>query len=205
MLATEEAAVTDEQGTGMPLPARARSRARRDRTREELAELTGDESAFVQYFKERVYATFTGLALVLVLAGSEHPEPERALLVLTLGVVGITAAGLVADIVSHLAIHREFPDAKGWFVLLRVAGGALGTMVVPLVMIVLAWVDVWSIESALRASTIVYIVTLGVIGWFAVRRSKLTWWKQLIALGVLLVLGLVVVALQTLAHSVGGH
>lgn len=180
-------------------------RARRDRTREELAQLTGDENAFVLYFKERVYATFTGLALVLVVSNAEHPTPERSFLVLALGVLGITAAGFVADLVSHLAVHQDFPDAAGWFVMLRVGGGALGTAVIPLILVGLAWMDVWSLDAALRVATIVYIATLGVIGWFAVRRSKLAWWKQLIALGVLLVLGLVVVGLQTLAHSVGEH
>ena len=43
------------------------------------------------------------------------------------------------------------------------------------------------------------------IGLLAVRGSRLVWWKQLVALGILLVLGLVVVGLQTLAHSMGGH
>lgn len=196
--------MTDDHQSAVSSPRRRRHRGS-DRARQELAELTGGESAFVQYFKERVYATFTGLALVLVLANAEHPEPERSFWVLALGVLGITVAGFVAEIISHLAVHRDFPDATGWLVLLRVAGGALGTAVVPLALIAFAWIDVWSIEAALTASTIVYIATLVVIGLLAVRRSRLVWWKQLVALGILLVLGLVVVGLQTLAHSVGGH
>lgn len=195
--------MSDDQQSGVPSTRRRRRGS--DRARQELAELTGGESAFVQYFKERVYATFTGLALVLVLANSEHPEPARSFWVLALGVLGITVAGFVAEVISHLAVHRDFPDATGWLVLLRVAGGALGTAVVPLALIALAWIGVWSVESALLAATIVYIATLVVIGLLAVRGSRLVWWKQLVALGILLVLGLVVVGLQTLAHSVGGH
>ena len=34
------------------------------------------------------------------------------------------------------------------------------------------------------------------------RRSDLAWWKQVIALAILVALGLLVVALQTLAHSI---
>lgn len=182
-----------------------RSHTRSERARNRIAELGGRENAFVMYFKERVYATFTGLALVLVVSNAEHPTPSRAFLVLALGVLGITAAGFVADVISHLAVHREFPEAMEWLILLRVAGGALGTAVTPLILIAVAWLDLWSIETALRVATIVYIVTLGVIGWFAVRRSKLAWWQQLVALGVLLVLGLAVIGLQTLAHSIGEH
>ena len=196
--------MSDERSADVPLRSRNR-RASRDRTREELAALTGDEQAFVLYFKERVYATFTGLALVLVLVNAEHPTPERSFLVLALGVLGITAAGFIADIVSHLAVHRDFPDSTGWIVMLRIAGGALGTAIVPLVLIGLAWLNVMDLAVSLHAATVVYIATLGVIGWFAVRRSKLSWWKQLIALGALLLLGLAVIGLQTLAHSVGEH
>jgi len=189
----------------VPEDPRGRAHGRSERARERIADLGGRDDAFVMYFKERVYATFTGLALVLVVANAEHPTAARAFLVLALGVLGITAAGFVADVVSHLAVHREFPAAAEWRILLRVAGGALGTAVVPLVLIALAWLDVWSVEGALRAATVVYIVTLAVIGWFAVRRSKLAWWQQLVALGVLLVLGFAVIGLQTLAHSIGEH
>ena len=59
----------------------------------------------------------------------------------------------------------------------------------------------WDVDTALIASVCVYVVTLALIGWFAVRRSNIVWWKQLLALVMLVVLGLLVVLLQTLAHS----
>ena len=167
-----------------------------------MSELEGREDAFVMYFKERVYATFTGLAIVLVVLANEHPDAEHALFALLLGVLGITAAGFVSDMSSHLAVYREFPERIDLIVMFRVAGGALGTVITPGILLLLAWMDIMSLTAALRAASIVYVVTLAVIGWFAVRRSRLEWWRQLIALAVLVALGLAVVGLQTLAHSI---
>ena len=167
-----------------------------------MSELEGREDAFVMYFKERVYATFTGLAIVLVVLANEHADAEHALFALLLGVLGITAAGFVSDMISHLAVHREFPERIDLIVMFRVAGGALGTVITPGILLLLAWMNVMSLTAALRAASIVYVVTLAVIGWFAVRRSRLEWWRQLIALAVLVALGLAVVGLQTLAHSI---
>lgn len=181
---------------------RRRTRGRSARARKRMEELEGDDDAFVLYFKERIYATFTGLAIVLVVAANDHADAEHAVLALVFGVLGITAAGFVSDVISHLAVHQEFPNRVDMVILLRIAGGALGTMVTPVILLALAWAEVMSLDAALRAAMIVYIVTLAVIGWFAVRRSKLQWWKQVLVLLVLIALGLGVVALQTIAHSV---
>lgn len=188
-----------------PRMPRGPKRHRSERDRERITELNGDADDLVAYFKERVYATFTGLALIFVIGASEHPDPQRGLLTLLLGVAGIVAAGFVADVVSHLAVHQEFPNAAEFAILGRISLGGLGTVVVPGILIVLAWVDVMSMEAALNASAYVYIATLVVIGLMAVRRSRLRWWQQLLALVILLALGLVVVAIQTIAKLVTGH
>jgi hypothetical protein len=44
-------------------------------------------------------------------------------------------------------------------------------------------------------------VTLGLVGFVAVLRTRVAWWKQLVALGALMALGLGVVLLQLLAHG----
>ena len=59
----------------------------------------------------------------------------------------------------------------------------------------------FELDGALRAASIVYLVTLGLIGFVAVRRTHVAWWKQLVALGSLLALGLAVILLQQLAHG----
>lgn len=154
------------------------------------------------YLKERVYATFTGLAIVLVLASDvEHHDARGSLFTLVIGVLGITVAGYVSDIIAHLAVHRELPHRAEHTLMLRVAGGAISTVVVPAVIIALAWAGVFQLAGALRASTIVYLATLGAIGYLAVRRARLRWWQQLGALLALVLLGALVVLLQTLAHA----
>src|SRR4051794_13474999 len=173
----------DATTSGAVAPGRRRGRSARAQAR--LAQLEGREDAFVMYFKERVYATFTGLAIVLVVMANTHTDAEHALFALLLGVLGITAAGFVSDVISHLAVHREFPGRVDLAIMGRIAAGALGTVVTPGILIALAWMGVLSLDGALRAASIVYIATLGVIGWFAVRRARLPWWKQLLALGVL--------------------
>jgi hypothetical protein len=160
---------------------------------------------FVKYFKERVYATFTGLAIVLVTGAGAHPEARTALIALALGVGGIVAAGFVSDVIAHMAVHRTLPAAKDWVLLLRIAGGGLSTAVTPAILLLLGALGVLRDETALTAATVVYIVTLGVIGWLVVRRARLVWWKQLVVLAVLVILGLLVIGIQSLAHGLGAE
>jgi hypothetical protein len=175
---------------------------RRTRSQRRLGDLGGDTEVYTAYFKERVYATFTGLAIALVVSGDgEHGEPQHAFLAVVLGVLGITIAGFVSDIVSHLAVEGGFPHGRDLRVIIRIAGGALGTVVTPGILLLLAWMDVLGLAGALRATVIVYLATLGIIGWMAVRRSRLAWWQQVVALALLVALGFGVVGLQTLAHS----
>jgi hypothetical protein len=162
------------------------------RPREELAEA----------LKERVYASFTGLAIVLVqISNVEHVSAVRAAVTLLVGIVAITAAGFVAGVVAHLAIHSAFPDRTEMGRMLRVSGTAIASAAGPLVILALAAFGLIEIEPALHAASILYLVTLGLIGFVAVRRTRAPWWKELIALGALVALGLAVVVLQQLAHG----
>lgn len=181
-------------------PAPTRRRGRLERRSDELAELGGTEAIAVS-LKERVYATFTGLAIVLVVLGNGRADAAHALSALVLGVLGIAAAGFVSDVISHLAAHRAFPTRREVALMLRVAAGALGTLVIPVVLLALAAFGVLGLDTALRAASAVYIATLGLVGWVAVRRSRIAWWQQLLALAILMALGLAVVGLQILAHS----
>ena len=85
--------------------------------------------------------------------------------------------------------------------MLRIAGSALASAGVPIILLALAAFGVFELEVALRAASIVGIATLGLIGFVAVRRTHVEWWKQLIALGILMGLGAAVIGLQQLAHG----
>ena len=161
-----------------------------------------DESTIAQYLKERIYVTLTGLAIVLVYANAvEHHTAVDALLSLVVGVVSITAAGYLSDVIAHLAVHQHFPTGADQLRLARVAAGALSTLITPVILLTLAVAEVMQLETSLRVVTIVYVVTLAAIGLGAVRRSTLPGWARLLVLAALVAFGALVVGLQVLAHS----
>lgn len=152
--------------------------------------------------KERVYATFTGLAIVLVQNSNvEHTTAPQATVTLLVGIVAIALAGFAADLVAHLAAHGGFPRGSEMRDLLRLSGTALGSAAVPLLVLLAAALGWIELRTALTIASIVYVVILGLIGYVAVRRTGLSGWKQLIALGILVGLGGVVVLVQQLAHG----
>lgn len=76
----------------------------------------------------------------------------------------------MADLVSHVAVHAKTPTRPELTHRARVSFGAFGAILFPLIFIALAALDAWSIETALRASTIALIMTLVLVGYLAVRR-----------------------------------
>jgi len=162
--------------------------------------LPADERA--AKLKERVYITFTSLAVVLALQAHVHGlTAGRAATTLLIAVVGTLLAVLVADFVSHLAAHQALPTAAELRHMIAVSVGALGVVVLPLVFLALAGAGRWSVAGALQASRVALIVSLVVIGYLAVRRVPMPVWQRLIVLGAEAVLGLAVVALEVLAHG----
>lgn len=153
--------------------------------------------------KERVYVTFTSLAVVLALQShsGELLTSGEAAATLSITVVGTLLAVFVADVVSHLAVHATAPTGAELRRMAGVSFGAFGAVVLPLIFIGFAALDAWSIDAALRASTIALTVTLIAIGFLAVRRVKMAWWQRLIALGAEFAVGAAVVGLELLAHG----
>lgn len=151
--------------------------------------------------KERIYVTFTALAVVLAL--SSHPEettPRAAGLTLLVTVLGTLLAVFTADFVSHLVVHAQLPSRTELGHMVRVSVGALTTVVLPLVFVVLAALEIWTLEVALRASAFTLVATLGVAGFLAVRRVPVSPGKKLAVLAAEVVLGALVVALELLVH-----
>ncbi|GAA4849628.1 hypothetical protein GCM10023221_31380 [Luteimicrobium xylanilyticum] len=151
--------------------------------------------------RERVYVAFVSLAVVLTLnTHAAHLDAGRAAGTLVVTALGTVAAAFAADLISHLAVHGTLPARSELRLMLRVSFGALGSVVVPLVLIGLAGAGAWSVTGALTAAAAVLTATLGVVGWIGVRRTGLTALQKLAALGALVLLGVVVVALKLLAH-----
>jgi len=152
--------------------------------------------------KERVYATFTGLAILLaVRAHGEHFDPTSANLSLIIGVVGITLAGFVSDIIAHLVAHRTLPTAREARHMLWVASSALVSLIVPGITLALASFGIIHADLAASIAIGALIVTLALIVLLAVRSAGLRFWQRIFALALLTVLGVAVILLELLAHG----
>jgi hypothetical protein len=61
--------------------------------------------------KERIYASFTGLAILAAVSGTDHATSAEALLSVGIGVLGISAAGFLAEVVAHQVTYQRLPAA----------------------------------------------------------------------------------------------
>jgi hypothetical protein len=151
--------------------------------------------------KERVYVTFAALAVVLTLRSHGDVTAGVAATTLVITVGGTLLAVLLADVVSHIAVHASLPTAAEARHMVAVCTGALGVLVLPMVFVGVAGSGAWTVDGALRASTIALVASLGVVGWLAVRRVALPRWQKLLVLVAEVALGVAVVALELLAHG----
>ena len=63
------------------------------------------EQQLVPYLKERVYVTFIGLAVLLAVSGhGGETDAAGAVTSLLIAAVGAGLAGLISEIVAHLAV-----------------------------------------------------------------------------------------------------
>lgn len=156
----------------------------------------------VSYLKERVYVSFIALAVLLSL-GTHAAEttPGEAVAALLIAALGAGLAGLASDVIAHLAVHNALPSARELRHMLAVSSAALGTIVLPLIVLLLSFAGLVDVATAVTISVWIMAVTLGAVGYLAVARSTLTWWTKFASLGALVALGLLVIGVQVLAHG----
>ncbi|MCB8045713.1 hypothetical protein JM654_20960 [Microbacterium oxydans] len=131
----------------------------------------------------------------------EHTSAARASITLLVGIVAIAVAGFVAELLAHLAVHATFPDRREFGRMLRLTSTAIASAAIPLLVLLLAVFDWVGLGTALTIASVVYVAILGLIGYVAVRRTRAPWWKQVIALGILIALGGLAILIQQLAHG----
>lgn len=152
--------------------------------------------------KERIYVTFSSLAIVLVLSTSaDETTAASAALTLTISVLGTILAVFAADILSFLTVNAHIPSAAEFRQMIDVSIGSIGVVVMPLGFLLFAALGAWSTASALQAAIFVLLATLVVVGYLAVRRIALPLWQKAIVLLGEVVLGGVVITVQLLSHS----
>lgn len=152
--------------------------------------------------KERVYVTFTALAVLIALTShGEAPSALSAALSLLLTTVGVLLAGFAADVIAHSTIHSALPTGASLRHMTRVASGAFGAIAVPLVLLLLAGFGLIATTGALIASQVVLVAALGAFALLALRRMSFTPWRKMILAAILVAIGALVVLVELLAHS----
>ena len=111
------------------------------------------------------------------------------------------ASHALADYVAHMAAHGRGPRLAEAAESFRASGQILQASGVPLLLLVLAGLDVMRYGVALRAGVWTSIVSLGLFALLAARRTALPPWKRAVLVLTLLALGALVVAVKTLAHG----
>jgi hypothetical protein len=152
--------------------------------------------------KERVYISFTSLAVVLALQShADETTPAAAAATLSIVVVGSLLGIFVADLLSHLTVHAQAPTREELRHMVGVSVEALGVLVTPLLLLAAAGLGLWSTAVALRWAIVVLAVTLFVIGYLAIRQLKLPFRHKAVILLAEVLLGLLVIGLELLAHN----
>lgn len=152
--------------------------------------------------KERIYVTFTGLAVVVALRSHGNELTAAAAAVtLIITVAGTLLAALVADLMSHLAIRAAVPTGAQLRHMVGLSLGSITVIGVPLAFLLAASLGIWTTATALRASSFALVATLVLVSYLAVRRVKLPGWARLVILFGEFFLGLLVLILELLAHG----
>ncbi|WP_051172444.1 hypothetical protein [Microbacterium indicum] len=161
----------------------------------------GDREARGAHLKERIYLSFSALAVVSTMGGHGDPTAGEAAVTLFVTALGTLLAVFTADVISHTIVNEHFPSRHEVAETVRTTFSAAIAIVPVFLLLAAAGVGWWETTTALRASTVVLVASLVLIGWVAVRRVPLTFWQRALALAAEAVLGVAVVLLQRLAHG----
>jgi hypothetical protein len=150
--------------------------------------------------RERIYIAFTALAVLMAISQAQPDDAGHVLAVLTVTVVGVLLAGFTADVIAHLIAHEALPDREELAHMAWVTARALGAVVAPAVLLVLAMTGIIPLAQAMSWSIVVLLIALAVIIWTAVHGAHLARWRGILVTASVVALGVLVVVLEVLAH-----
>ncbi|TBN58391.1 hypothetical protein EYE40_13865 [Glaciihabitans arcticus] len=160
-----------------------------------------DRQEITERLKERIYVTFTALAVILAMMSHGEVTAGEAIGTLAIAVVGTLLAVFIADIIARIAANERLLSRQEFAHVAGVSLGAIGAVALPIVFLGVSAFGVWEPTSALRASAIALVIALVFFGFLAVRRARIPWWQRGLVLLALGVLGLAVIGLELLAHG----
>jgi hypothetical protein len=151
--------------------------------------------------RKRIYGAVTCLSTLLILvrySGADSP-PSAGAVDLAVDAGALWVAGLFADYVSDVAAHGH-PNRSDMARNLRHSGQILEAFVLPILLLVLANLDLMPYSAALWAGIWITVLCLGLFALLAARRLPVHNGQRAALVLVLLALGALVVAVKTLAH-----
>jgi hypothetical protein len=152
--------------------------------------------------KERVSIIFTSLAVVLALRShADETTPLAAAATLSIVVIGSLLGIFVADLLSHLTVHSKLPTGDELHHMITVSAGGLGVLVTPLLLLTAAGLGLWSTAVALGWAVAVLVVSLGIVGFLAIRRLEIPLRHKAAIMFAEVVLSLLVIGLELVAHN----
>lgn len=118
---------------------------------------------WLNWLKERLYATITMISVVIGLTAAEHPTPAGAATSVAAAAGGLWLATLVADEQAHRTVHGRIATGAELRRMLWVSSPLLLSAVGPLILIGSAALDVMDLEAALFAAAGVNVA--GLFAW----------------------------------------
>lgn len=151
--------------------------------------------------KERIYVTFTALAVTIATAReAEHSTAGEAAITLVLTVVGTLLAVSVAEYIAQMVRDGEVPDRRDVGHILYVALSSLGVLPAPLVILGISALGALELHAALRIISVVLVATLVIVTRVAVRRLRVGFGVKLLVLAGVTVLGVAVLGVELAVH-----
>ena len=156
----------------------------------------------VSLLRERLYGAISCLATLAVLARytTEDTSAWARMLDVAVATGGLWAASLLADWVAHLGVYRTSPRGRDLRRMLQSSGQILEAAFLPLVVLAVAGLGGLNTYTATWIASWVLVAELGVIALLAVRRTRLPWWQQALAVALLVGVGVLVLGIKIIAH-----
>jgi hypothetical protein len=140
--------------------------------------------------KERIYVSFTALAVVIAIDSHGESTAREALVTLLITVAGTLLAVFIADVVARMTTNERVLTGSEMRHVAGVSLGAIGVVALPIIFLLLGLAGLWSDAGSIRAAIYALVAGLVVSGLLAVRRARLKWWQRLVALAALGLVGL---------------